>query len=321
VELGTLGNGRLAYRVWNYGVMTMHRTRHGFFIAIMAIVVGMFWRPLCILVSLSFHQSAYSHLGLIPLISIGLISSRGTKVFNESVFPDYAGAIPFLGGLALYVVTAHFGEASAEPNVLALSLSIIGFLFACVGAFCFSYGCSAVRASLFPLGFLLFAVPLPAIVLEKVIHLLQEGSADVAALLLRTCGVPFFRDRLVFQLPGISIEVAPECSGIRSSTALLITTVLAAQFVLRSNYRKLALCMLLLPVAMFKNGLRIATLSILSVYVSRDFLYGWLHRSGGVVFFLIGLAVICLALRLLQLGDRPFALGKTEFPSPSQAEI
>ena len=67
------------------------------------------------------------------------------------------------------------------------------------------------------------------------------------------------------------------------------------------------LCMLVLPLAMFKNGLRIATLSILSVYVSRDFLYGWLHHSGGVVFFLIGIAFIYLALRVLQLGERPSA--------------
>ncbi len=45
--------------------------------------------------------------------------------------------------------------------------------------------------------------------------------------------------------------------------------------------------MLVLPLGMFKNGLRIATLLIPSVYVSRDFLYGWLHHSRGVVLFLI----------------------------------
>lgn len=303
--------------------MTMHKTKHGFFIAIMAVVVGIFWRPLWILAGLSFHQSEYSHLVLIPLITIALIYWRRAKVFAEAVFPNYAGAIPLLGGVALYFVAAHFSEVSAQPTVSALSLSIIGFVFACAGAFFFSYGWSAVRASLFPLGFLLFAVPLPQIVLAKVIYELQQGSSDVAALLLRTAGVPFFRDGMIFQLPGVTIEVAPECSGIRSSTALLITTLLVAQLLLRSNWRKLGLCMLVLPLAIFKNGLRIATLSILSVYVSRDFLYGWLHHSGGVVFFLIGLTFICLALRALQFSERLSApVGdKRPIVRASEAEI
>jgi exosortase len=304
--------------------MTIHRTEHGFFVAIIAVVVGIFWRPLWILTTLSLNRSEYSHLVLIPLISIALVYWRRRRVFSESVFPNYAGAIPFVAGIALYVVAAHFSGASAQPNGASLSLSLMSFVFTCVGAFLFTYGWSATRASLFPLGFLLLAVPLPEIVLTRVIYGLQQGSSDVAALLLRTVGVPFFRDGLVFQLPsGISIEVAPECSGIRSSTALLITTLLAAQLLLGSNWRKLALCVLVLPLAMFKNGLRIATLSILSVYVSRDFLYGWLHHSGGVVFFLIGLTFICLALRALQFNECPSAPvgGKRPIVSPSEAKI
>ncbi len=153
----------------------------------------------------------------------------------------------------------------------------------------------------------------------------SKEAATLRLCFMRAFGVPFFRDGLVFQLPGFTIEVAPECSGIRSSIGLLISTVLLSQFLLRSNWRKLALCMLVLPLAMFKNGLRIATLSILSVYVSRDFLYGWLHHSGGVVFFLIGIAFIYLALRVLQFNEQPFApsAGKTAFVSQSvrKAEI
>jgi exosortase len=156
-----------------------------------------------------------------------------------------------------YIVKqTKFSGTSAEPNIPSLSLSIIGFIVSCVGAFLLSYGWSAVRASLFPLGFLFFAVPLPDFMLTRLVYGLQQGSGDVAAPLLRTFGVPFFRDGLVFQLPGFTIEVAPECSGIRSSIALLISTVLPSQFLLRSNWRKLALCVLVLPLAMFKNGLR-----------------------------------------------------------------
>ena len=158
----------------------------------MAVVVSIFWRPLWILTALSIHRDEYSHIVFIPLIGISLIYWCRRKVFANSVFPTYAGAILLFVGLALYGVAAQFSGTSAEPNVPSLSLSIIGFIVSCVGAFLFSYGWSAVRASLFPLGFLFFAVPLPAIVITKVIYGLQQGSSDVAALLLSTFGVPFF---------------------------------------------------------------------------------------------------------------------------------
>ena len=297
----------------------MPKTKHALFIAIVAVVVSIFWRPLWILSALSIHRDEYSHIVFIPLIVISLIYWRRRTVFANSVFPTYAGAIFLFVGLTLYGLTTKFSGTSAEPNIPSLSLSIIGCIVSCVGALLLSYGWSAVRASLFPLGCLFFAVPLPDFMLTRLVYGLQQGSSDVAALLLRTFGVHFFRYGLVFQLSGFTIEVAPECSGIRSSIALLISTVLLSQFLLRSNWRKLALCMFVLPLAMFKNGLRIATLSTLSVYVSRDFLYGWLHHSGGVVFFLIGIAFIYLALRVFQFNERPFVPGTDRAASVSQS--
>ena len=288
----------------------MEKIRHSLFLAVIAVTIGIFWKSLWIMATLSVHRSEYSHLLVIPLISVFFVYLRRTQVFAKSASPNYAGIFPFMAGLAIYAAAAHFVVTPSEADTIWLSLSIVGFIVACAGGFLFTYGWSAARAGAFPLGFLLFAVPLPASMLSKIIYFLQQGSSDVAALLLRMAGVPFFREGFVFQLPGVTIEVAPECSGIRSSTALLITTLLVAQLLLRSKWRKLTLGVVVVPLAMIKNGLRIATLSVLSVYVNRDFLYGWLHHSGGVVFFLIGLSLICGILRLLQLGESRFALKK-----------
>jgi exosortase/archaeosortase family protein len=99
----------------------------------------------------------------------------------------------------------------------------------------------------------------------------------------------------------------------------------AAQLTLRSNWRKLALCALVIPVAMFKNGLGIATISALSVYVSRAFLFGRLHHSRGFVFFSLGLLVLWGVLRLLHRGDSPSGpVGESQVPlgrSASKSEI
>lgn len=281
----------------------MQKTKHLLFMAITALLLAIFWRPLWVLVILSLHRDEYSHVILIPLVSVFLIYWCRTTIFARSASTCSAGLVPLLVGLALSRVAGHIGTATPQEVVPLLSLSILGFVVACAGAFLFTYGWSAFRAALFPIGFLLFFVPVPNVLLTKIVYCLQQGSSEVAAIFLRGFGVPFFRNGFVFELPGISIEVAKECSGIRSSIALLVTTLLAAQFLLRSNWSKLVLVLLVFPVAMLKNGLRIATLSTLAVYVNHDFLFGWLHHSGGFVFFIMGLTVLWGALRLLQLKE------------------
>ena len=49
-----------------------------------------------------------------------------------------------------------------------------------------------------------------------------------------------------------------------------------------------------------KNGIRIVTLTLLAIYVDPSFLYGRLHREGGIVFFLIGLLLLLPVYLLLQ---------------------
>ena len=114
----------------------------------------------------------------------------------------------------------------------------------------------------------------------------------MAEIIFDLTGVPVLREGFVFHLPRMSIEVAKECSGIRSSIALLILAVLVSQFAFSKFWKKALFVCAGLLVMIVKNGVRIATLTILANYVDPEFLYGRLHREGGVVFFLIGLALL-----------------------------
>ncbi|MEO0250273.1 MAG: archaeosortase/exosortase family protein, partial [candidate division WOR-3 bacterium] len=118
----------------------------------------------------------------------------------------------------------------------------------------------------------------------------------------------------LFQLPGFDIVVAQECSGIRSSLALLVTSVLAAQLLLDRRWKKIILALAVFPVTVLKNAIRIVTLYFLSYFVDIGFIEGgFLHRSGGFIFFGIGLVIIAMILWLLKdprlawrrLGGRP----------------
>ena len=93
---------------------------------------------------------------------------------------------------------------------------------------------------------------------------------------------------------------ARDTKGIRSSLALFITSLLAGHLFLRLAWTKTALTLIALPLLIIKNGMRIVTLTLLSIYVDPGFLTGSLHHQGGILFFLIALALLAPALRLLQ---------------------
>ena len=102
----------------------------------------------------------------------------------------------------------------------------------------------------------------------------------------------------------VTIEVAKQCSGIRSTMALVITGVLAAHLFLRRPWSKLILMLTILPITVFKNGLRIVILTLLAIHVDERFLTGgFLHKSGGFLFYIPGLVIfggILLVLRKME---------------------
>ena len=116
--------------------------------------------------------------------------------------------------------------------------------------------------------------------------------------------MPVLRTGLVFALPGLTIEIAEECSGIRSSMALVITSLFAGHLLLRSVWRQAALTVATLPLLLVKNGIRIVTLSLLAIYVDPGFLTGRLHHQGGIVFLVLALAMLLPVLFWLRRSER-----------------
>jgi exosortase/archaeosortase family protein len=104
-------------------------------------------------------------------------------------------------------------------------------------------------------------------------------------------------------IPGLTLEVAPECSSIRSSLILMVTTMVLAQLLLRSPWRKALIIAVAIPLSVAKNGLRIFALGMLATRASPSFLTGRLHRQGGIIFFLIALAAVFLLIWILRRGE------------------
>ena len=269
--------------------MTKIVSRHLAFAPTIIGAVVLYWKDLAALVSLSLHDDSSSYILVIPIVALYLFYTERRVIFEEvenSITPGFCLILTGIGLTAL--ADPHFYSHNAEH----LSASVLGFAFVVIGAFFACYGRKAIRAAEFPLLFLLLIVPFPAPVLSRAIAALQQGSVEISFALFKMCGVPVLRQGFLLSVPGVTIEVAQECSSIRSSMALLITCILASRFYLRSFWKQAFFVLVSLPLSVIKNGIRIATLTLLSIYVDPGFLYGSLHRDGGFLFFLIALAML-----------------------------
>lgn len=272
--------------------------QHVLFALSLLISVLLYRIPLGTLLTFAFTKDHGTHIiFIIPLSFYFLYQQR--KDISEDIRSN-----PLIG-LPLVVISSGCAGIVAHsctgPN--CLSLEILTLVMIWISAFILTYGVGAFTKARFALLLLLLIVPIPDFVIDKTIFWLQAGSAAVSYWLLHMFGIPVMREGFVLHLPALDLEVEKACSGIRSSLVLLVTTLIVGQFSLRSSWAKCLLLLSVAPIVILKNGIRIVSIAILSLYVNRAFLHGWLHRSGGIVFYLLGLLAlypVLIALRTLE---------------------
>ena len=267
--------------------------------SVLSLVV--FGRYLDALLRLSLRDDRYSHVLLIPIMGAGLVYLQRRRVFTSPRYCPSKG-VPLLVVAVTLFCLAQTKFSTLNPND-HLSVVMLAIVLVWMAGFILCYGAQSFRAALFPLLFLLLMIPIPTLALDKIVVALQQGSAVMTYALFKLLGVPVLWQHFKFLLPGVEIEIAQECSGIRSSLALFITSILAGHMFLQSNWRKVIFSLFTVPVVIFKNAVRIVTISCLGVYVDPGFLHGKLHRYGGLPFSLVSLAILLPLLFALQEGE------------------
>jgi len=248
-------------------------------------------KHLVALVWLSNSSEVYSYIPLIPFISAYLFWMKRKTILEQTSYSMVPGLIVSVGGVGLYGVAMMIGHFGNRGDFLSLVMG--SFILWFLGGFICFYGLRAFKRALFPLGFLAFMIPIPTFILDPYITALQKASAEVSYLVFKALGVPVFRNGTVFELPGLTIEVARQCSGIRSSLALILTTLLSGYLILDTITYRILFIMAVVPIAVVKNGLRIVTISLLAAYVDKIYISShWIHRSGGIPFFIAALFLL-----------------------------
>lgn len=266
--------------------------------SILLLTTILFWSPLKAAVSLSFRDDRYLPVAVAPLLCVFLLWWERRAIFPQARFAPRAGAIGLavatLSGLALmHWLPVPSKGAGLAPVMLAVIVSWLS-------AFLLCYGAQSFRNAIFALCCLLLMIPVPVAWMDRVTVGMEHGSAVTSWMILRLLGVPVFREGMTLNLPGLTLDVAPECSGIRSWLGFILGAILATRIYLRSGWSRATLIAVTVPIAVFKNAIRIVLLGTLTVYVDRHIIDSPLHHQGGPVFAVIDVVIFVPLLALVQ---------------------
>jgi exosortase C (VPDSG-CTERM-specific) len=268
------------------------------------VLLAAFAQPLLVLMIYAAGSQLSSYILLVPFVSAYLLYLRRDQLPKKYVADPWPAIVSLAAGLGILVFIYWMDFVGGMPAGNAYLVLVTLSFLCCVAAGVFFFlGRSWMRSAAFPLAYLIFMVPMPDPMKEALETASKYASAEVANLFFHLSGMPFLRAGLFFQLPNITIEVAQECSGIRSSWVLLMTSILAANLFLKTRWRRLALVVFVIPLALLRNGFRILVIGLLCVNAGPQMIHSLIHRRGGPLFFMLSLIPFFLVLWWLRKGD------------------
>jgi len=274
-----------------------------FFLAA-GILVLCFGRPLFDLLRFALSDGLYSYIPLIPMVSFYLVWSRRETLPRLSGPSRKLAALFFAGGMMTIAAYWFAIRSTSLADEDYLALTIFAFLLFLTGAGCLFLGGQLLHEIAFPIGLLVFIIPFPEVVRHGLETSLQYGSAAVANGLFKLSGLPVYQDGFMLRLPGFNMQVAPECSGIRSSLVLFIMSLLTGYLFLRKPWHRIMLALAVVPLALLRNGFRIFVIGQLCVQIGPEMINSYIHRHGGPLFFILALIPLFLLLLLLKKSER-----------------
>ena len=241
---------------------------------------ALYWRILPDLVRQWWDDPNYSHGFLVPFFSGYLVwvGRDRLKAAIPYVKTNGAGLLVLLAGLGMLVL----GDIGAENFLSRGSLIVI-----LAGLILFHLGPAILRQVAFPLVFLLFMVPLPAILFYAVTFPLQALAAQNAAWVLDLFGIPVLLDGNVLHLSQISLGVTEACSGVRSLISLLALAMAWAYLTLDKGWAMTALVASAVPITIAANSARVVSTGLIGQWFGVSYAQGFFHTFSGWLVFVV----------------------------------
>jgi len=252
---------------------------------ILACLAVLYSRVVQGLVSDWINLPDFSHGFLIPIVSFYFVYERRKELSVLSPSGSWTGFVLLVFGIFLLLL----GNLATEYFTMRFSLLlVIG------GIILFLLGKDYFKTLLFPLAFLIFMIPIPSILMDRITFPMQLFASKVAANTLYLIGIPVLREGNVMLLANTSLEVAEACSGIRSLISLLALSIVFAYLSQKETWKRILLVLSTFPIAIIANAARVSGTGILAHYYGDSVAQGFFHGFSGWILFVV--AFVCLFL-------------------------
>lgn len=233
----------------------------------------------------------YSHGFLVVPFAVWFVWRDRARIGRLRRAPAAVGYLVVAAALLLFLA----GQLGAE--LFLTRVSLIGVI---AGAVLVLYGVPVLRAISFPLTLALLAIPLPAVLFNRIAFPLQLVASRAAETVMSGVGIPVLREGNVLELPAMTLEVAQACSGIRSLVSLIAVALLLGKLADARPWARLALAALAIPIAIVANAARVAGTGVLAQWLGPSAAEGFFHEFAGWVVFVAALGLLLGAQRCLR---------------------
>ena len=235
-------------------------------------LIGIYFSTYSWLIAEDWSRADYSASFLIPLVFVYLLWEKRDTISGIPSRPSWSGLWIFGLGIALFWI----GELSGEYFSLYMSSWLI-----LVGILWIHLGWRKVRAFGFPLLILLAMFPLPHFLYGKVSFQLKLISSRLGVWVMQAFGMSAYREGNLIDLGFTQLQVVDACSGLRYLIPLIVLGILMAYLFKGAMWKKLVLILSTVPIAIFVNGLRVASVGILYQHFGRSVAEGFFHDFSG----------------------------------------
>ena len=262
------------------------------YITIAILLVVLYYRVAAKLVYDWYTIPDYSHGFLVPFFAAFLIWDKRKVLKATPIKQTWSGIVLVVFSIMVLILGVYGVE---------LFTARISFIMLITGLIATFFGWAMVRELRFPLLVLVLAIPIPAILFNRITFPLQLLASKIASDILPSLGVPTLHEGNVIELPVMKLEVAEACSGIRSLMSLFTLAVFYGYFLERTTKRRVILALASIPIAVTANVARIVGTGLCVQYWDPEKALGFFHEFSGWVMFVVSLACLFLVHRAMRL--------------------
>ena len=237
-----------------------------------------------------WQRKDYNYCYLIPFIVLYLIWEKRETLNRTPSQPTWTGVFPVLFGLVLF----WLGELGGEYYTLYISS-----WFVLIGLCWMHLGWKKLKVMLFPIAFILTMFPPPNFIYFNLSLKLKLISSKLGVMILQAFGQSAYREGNVIDLGFTQLQVVDACNGIRYLFPLIVLAILVSYLYKSRWWKKVFIVLTAIPISIFVNGLRIASVGFLYPIWGQQVAEGFFHDFSGWAIFMVSLGILLIEMWLL----------------------